>query len=458
MVYIFLFLLTAILDGDNLLGGTKIIDLLGVLILLFACIKYFPIRRSRLHYTPIVNPISFAVFILFYLMVIISFWRTHNFLISNTNIIKTSLVTTLFPIVMYLAFQYEVQKNPSVPKQMVLIIIHVMALFCFVNIIYTFANPVYGDVNSALLKAVGISQKKYIFSLYEGVHPNTIGSLGGMLMVLSAGCVLHFKFSRFKQKALYLSYCFTGFVVAVLGDSRGTLFGAIICIALLYAFVKTRQYPILKYLVFLFPFSHMIFLGIVGNIAESDAAENISRDSKDLSTGNSRKFIYETANNELADFKPIHFIGYGEYGIYGAGLTMYYIEKFGELLPSEQVMISVAHNSAVQAIFDTGYIGTFFYIMLMFIAFHKSQKLYKKGQDPFILITFFLLYYMITGMSETYFGKYAKFQYFMLLYLSFVVLLSANYEGYLKKYGKKKERLKTGEERRTGQLEKVKAR
>lgn len=437
MIYIFLFLLTAILDGDNLLGGYKIIDLMGIGILLMGFVKYFPIRRARLHYTPVINIVSFSIFIIFYLMVIISFWRTHNFMISNMNIAKISLVTILFPVVMYLAFQKEVQKDSSIPQKMVLLILHVMALFCFVNIVYTFANPIYGDVNSALLKAVGISQKKYKFSLYETVHPNTIGSLGGMLMVLSAGCIFHFRFEKFKEKALYIGYALIGFVVAVLGDSRGTLFGALACIAILYTFVKTKQYPFLKYLVFLFPFSHMIFLAIVGNIAESDAADSISRDSKDLSTGNSRKFIYETANRELADFKPIHFVGFGEYGIYGAGLTMYYIEKFGELLPSEQVTISVAHNSAVQAIFDTGYLGIFFYVMLMFVVFQKSQKLYKRGHDPFILITFFLMYYMITGMSETYFGRYAKFQYFMLLYLSFTVLLSFNYERYLKNFGKK---------------------
>jgi hypothetical protein len=434
MIYIFLFLLTVVFDGENLLGGTKMLDLLGLGLLMGGIIHYFPIRRNTFYFTPIISIAPFLVFIAFFLLVVGSFWRTHNFLFSNINIIRNSLLTVLFPLLLYLVYMAKAPQRKELGHELVLALVHVLGIFCIVNFFYTLANPQFADINSALLKAVGIPSKKYIFPLYETVHPNTIGSLGGLLMVLAAGCIFHLQHKSFTIKKLFIAYVVVGFGVAVLGDSRGTLFGAIACVIILVTLVKIKSYPIIKYLVFLFPFTHVIFLTITSTIASTDAASNISRDGgNDMATGNSRKFIYETANRELKDFKPIHLVGYGEYGIYGAGLTMYYMEKFGELTRTEQVLISVAHNSALQAIFDIGYIGIFFYIMLMFIVLDKSQKLFRQGKRAFILITFFLFYHMVTGMSETYYGKYAKVSFFMLMYITFVAILTYNYERYKKK-------------------------
>jgi hypothetical protein len=70
---------------------------------------------------------------------------------------------------------------------------------------------------------------------------------------------------------------------------------------------------------------------------------------------------------------------------------------------------------------------------LIFLLFQKSQKLYEKGNKGFVVVSYFLMYHMITGMSETYFGKYSKFMYIMFIYISIVVILSYNYEKYKKR-------------------------
>jgi hypothetical protein len=433
MPYIFLFLVFIILDGDNLLEGSKVFDLLTVAVLFAGFARYFPIRRAKLHFIPVVNPLTFIVFTLFFMLMLTSFWRSHNFLFSNIYNFKHTLITVMVAIVVYLGFQYNAVYQENFGERLVLAVIHVMGLFCLMNLISVIVNPTYGEAPSAILQGVGISTKRFKFPLYENIHSNSIGAVGGMLLVLSSGALVTLKVKKGFKRFAYIIYIIVGFAIAVIGDSRGTLFGAIICVAVMYMFVKTNKYSILRFSVLLLPLSHIFFMFVMQGLAESEAMSSISRNSSELATGNSRKFIYITANNELADIKPIHFIGYGEYGIYGAGLTIHYIHKFGELLPSEQVIISVAHNSAVQAIFDIGYIGLVIYILMLFLVFHQSQKLYKMGMPGFMIVSYFLLYHVITGISETYFGKYSKFSYYLLLYLAIVTFVSYNFEIYKQK-------------------------
>jgi hypothetical protein len=433
MGYIFLFLISIIIDSENFIAGEKIIDLLSVVILIIGCLKYFPVYNSKLYYIPVHSNLQKWAFLLFITLIIISFWRTNSFLHTFVNIFKSSIQVVLFPLLTYFVFLRKVKEEDFQVKDFIMILIHVLAFFCIMNLLSIMAKPIFGTSSATVLKLIGLNIKKLDFPLYENVHPNTIGSLGGYLVVLVAGFYANIK-EKTKWQNLFLKfYILVGLAIVFIGDSRGTLFGTLASVIILYLLVKLKMYSILKLSIFVLPISHIIFILTLETVADTEAMSSIARNRSELATGNSRGFIYSTANNELADFKPIHLIGYGEYGIYGAGLTKHYIHHFGEMDVKKKLKISVAHNSAVQAIFDVGYLGLFIFLILLYTIFHYTQRFYKEGYRYNILFSYFLVYHIFIGITETNFGKYWKFPFFMFIYMAILALSECSYIHFKKK-------------------------
>jgi O-antigen ligase len=267
-----------------------------------------------------------------------------------------------------------------------------------------------------------------------------IGTLGGYLFVISIAYMKHVADIPSKlKKRLYL-YAVTGVIVILMSDSRTIFFSALLCIATMFLLSSVNKLNVIKYTVWIIPFSNVIFMAFLQYTASTSMASTLSRGGgSDIATGNSRKFIYLAANNELADFKPIHMIGYGEYGPYGAGLTKLYMEeKFLMESETEKLLSSLTHNTALQAIFDTGYIGLAVYILLLLITFSQIYKLYKTGKPAVLTICYLLFYIIIMGTSETFFGNYTPFRNYLFIILTFFIFIS--YNAYLyKKQIKKNE-------------------
>jgi O-antigen ligase len=133
------------------------------------------------------------------------------------------------------------------------------------------------------------------------------------------------------------------------------------------------------------------------------------------------------ANNELADFKPIHMIGYGEYGPYGAGLTKQYMEeKFLMETEQEKLLSSITHNTALQVIFDIGYIGLAIYLLLLSTLFSQIYILYKKNKTAVLTISYLMLYIVLMGTSETFYGNYAPFRNYLFIIITSFVFITYN--------------------------------
>jgi O-antigen ligase len=283
--------------------------------------------------------------------------------------------------------------------------------------------------------AFGYSMKKIIFPIYPKSHPNMVGALGGYLFILASGYYLHIKNKSFRIKGILVAYLVISLIIILMGDSRGTLFGSLLTVMLMLMLVGLKKVQLLKYSVIALPFSNILFIVMLQLTAHTSFMEQISRNgSHDLATGNSRKFIYAAANNELADFKPIHLVGYGEYGIYGAGLIKYYMKKFGYETESQRLISSVAHNTVLQVIFDTGYLGLIAFLMLLYFVFSQAYTLSRKADPVFLLVLYFLTYYVLTGISETTFGNYFTFLNLMFLLFVFTTINTYNISLTLKPY------------------------
>lgn len=428
MIFLIIFLLVNVFEPARFFGSDLVWELVSLGSLLGGCIYYLPLRNGKLFYTPIFNTRGVLVFVAFILLLIISFWRTHSFLDSQFSVFKKSLIITLLPVFIYLLYQKKTEEGEGFEQVFLKTIIHVLGIFCFANFLAFVISPTYGAGAATTFQFIGITTKKLIYTLYPHTHPARIGSLGGFLVVLSAAYLRHVKAKDFKEKAIMILYIGIGFFIILISDSRANLFTAILCIVGMYALIRFNKLNVLKYAVWVVPFSSFIFIAILQISANTSFMSNISRgNSSDIATGNSRAFIYKAANKELGDFKPIHVVGFGEYGPYGAGITKYYMEaKFGYKSKEQKLISSVTHNTALQVIFDIGYIGLLVYMFLLFSIFSQSISMFKNGKTALILVCYILGYMVINGTSGTYYGHYNAFQNYLFVILAFFVILVLN--------------------------------
>jgi hypothetical protein len=308
-----------------------------------------------------------------------------------------------------------------------------LGIYCLANIIAFIVKPTYDTSAATTLRFIGINTRQILFPLNPNIHPGIIGALGGYLFVLSASYLKHIKNnSSWVNRRLYL-YIISGIVTVLMSDSRTILFSAVLCVAGLFIITSINKLSLLKYLIWVIPFSNIIFMSAMQYTASTSIASSISRNNNnDIATGNSRKFIYMAANRELADFKPIHMIGFGEYGPYAAGLTKYYMaDKFYKESKKETLISSVTHNTALQVIFDIGYIGLAIYLLFLFTLFSQLGKMSKAGQTSILPLAYIMTYIMILGTSETYFGNYTLIHNYLFFLLTFFIVIS--YNNYLNK-------------------------
>lgn len=437
MGYLFAFLLIQVFEPERFFGGGNLWDILSMGLLVIGCFHYSPLKFGKFHYIPVKNVKGFFYFFSFLLLMIISLWRTSSFLNSDLSVIKNTLSIVLLPLYLYCLYLYKARNSELFEERLFFVLIHALGIYCTINLLAFILNPTFGGGTSTMFTLLGINSTKVVFPLYPNSHSNLVGSTGGFLVVLCLGYIQNVKSLSQKDKRTLYVYLFSGIVVTIMGDSRGTVFGILFTVLSLYFFIKIKKYKLLKYSVLLVPVSHVLFIFTLQFAANSAVGSEIARGKNDLATGNSRKFIYMAANRELADFKPLHMVGYGEYGIYGAGLTKYYMSNFGYTSKESRLISSVAHNTSLQAIFDIGYIGLIIYLLLLFTFFSQSQTLFEKGYLHFMLATYFLLYLIITGVSETRFGNYSPFQNFLFIIVAFIAINS--YNNYLVKQTTKKE-------------------
>lgn len=429
MGFLIVFLLVNIFEPEKFFGSDLLWELISLGSLVGGCLYYLPLRNGKILYTPIFNVRGLLIFLAFLFLLIISFWRTHSFLDSEFSVFKKTLIFLLLPVFLYFLYQKKkVEQAEGFEKKFMKAIIHVLGIFCLVNILAFVLNPTFGSGGATTFRLIGISTKKLLFPLYANTHPASIGLLGGFLVVLSIAYLRHVKAFNFKEKANLLIYIVGGFIVILMSDSRGLLFTTVMCVVGMVALVSFNKLGVLKLAVWLVPFSSLLLISLLQVVADNSFLSQISRNnSSDIATGNSRAFIYQAANKELFDFKPIHVVGFGEYGPYGAGITKYYMEgKFGHDTKRQKLISSVTHNTALQVIFDIGYMGLLVYLFLLFSVFSQCIILFRNGNKVQVLIMYLLAFMLINGTSETYYGHYHPFRNYLFVIVVFFAFLSLN--------------------------------
>jgi O-antigen ligase len=152
-------------------------------------------------------------------------------------------------------------------------------------------------------------------------------------------------------------------------------------------------------------------------LGQYDAFSFLSRSSGDLQTGNSRFLIWGISFAEFAQFKPIHLIGYGEYGHLGSGASKLWENIFSNWEDSGN---KTPHNTMLVIMFDTGYIGLFFYISLLYGFIAKMIKIWLWQKPQRYLYLSYFLFMLLQGVTESTFGFYF-FDYLFIFFMIFIV-------------------------------------
>ena len=343
MIYLLLFFLMKALRPDGFGVESNLWETLNLLVLVVGCLHYLPVRFLKLYYTPLRQPRNFFWFFAFIGLFIVSIWRSNDFVSTNVGSAKDTVTLVLLIALMYLYQQDLFQRKENVSQAVLLALVHAIGIFCILNVIAVFAHPIFGRESATTLSLIGINTRRVMFTMYPEVHPNYVGMMGGFLFVMSCERALFASTSR--GTIIRWIYVVAGLTVVLICDSRSNLAAAILSILAVAWLSRTKSLPLAKYSAWLIPFSSVIFIASLHFLATFSVVQSISRGDNDLATGNSRQFIYQAAANELSDFKPIHLVGFGEYGPYGSGITRHYMSHFGDKDKEGTLNASVSHNT-----------------------------------------------------------------------------------------------------------------
>lgn len=424
MIYLFLFFLMQALRSDGFGVDTNLWETAILLVLVVGCLHYLPIRFLKLYYTPLRRPRSFFWFFAFLLLFVVSLWRSNDFVSSAVGVAKDTLTPVLLLVFVYLYQQHLFRRGRDFSRLVLLSLVHAIGIFCIINLIAVVANPTFGREDATTLSLVGVHIKRVMFTLYPTTHANYVGIIGGSLFALS------FERSLFGPgtwgKSMQWVYLFVGLFVVLISDSRSSLAALVVGTLAVSVLKNTQNLSLTKYSVLLVPFSSALFIIGLQFLATSSSVQSVARGDSDLATGNSRKFIYQAAANELGDFKPIHLVGYGEYGTYGSGITRYYMKYFGYENEEQILNSSVAHNTALQVIFDIGYLGLFVYLLLIFSVISCACRLYQTNHQEYLAFLYFVMYTIIIGVTTTRYGNYHEVLHQLFVLLCFVTFNTYN--------------------------------
>ncbi|MGA0557756.1 O-antigen ligase family protein [Larkinella sp. VNQ87] len=284
------------------------------------------------------------------------------------------------------------------------------------NIVFWFLGVTVGqfeetNIGQALIiSKIGINIDRVRFPLATGF--NSFATLLGGLLTISLTSI------RFipKYKLISISSSIIFFVMLLLIDSRAAIIYPIIIFILTNIIYKKNNIKLIRFSPLIQiggPILFMLFFQFASQIALFDS---ISRSSEEVQTGNSRSLIWAISISKFQDFNIYSLLGHGEYGHYASGASIAWGSFFGRFENSD---LMHPHNTILMILFDYGLLGIIIYLYLLNCSIKMIIKSWKYDKKFNILIISYLLYFLIIGITESFFGFY----YLNTYYLFFSVLI-----------------------------------
>ncbi|RRB04228.1 O-antigen ligase family protein [Larkinella rosea] len=366
-------------------------------------------------------------FLFLLVLACISVIRTNN----DSYAILPKLLNYIILLTLLLLMTYSITntKQYNSTKYVINFIIVPFGVLCLINFtLWVLGVSLQEDVlegdfsqSAMLLSRLGIEMDRIQFPLTGGF--NSYGSsIGGIFTITLI------TFFVVKKKTLFLGMMIASFFLTLLLiDTRSALFYPIVILGLILFLKSQNKYiPSFKYLILLLLFGPVIFSTVTFAMSNLDIFQTIARSQDDLHSGNARTIIWGMSTNEFLNFRPIHLIGFGEYGQKGSGVSSNWSYIFEGWKNSE---LTSPHNTSFSILFDCGYIGLITYIILHIQLISRLKYIYNHDRPIAYIYGGFVLYNLLTGITETLNGFYF-FHYFVLFCLVTVSINSVYYRIY----------------------------
>ncbi len=412
-MYLFLLIFMALsVNLESFLGSSPIVDLLPTCLVLYGVCRLAFVGEGSLYVGSHWNKKNLTVFFLYAFLFAVSIIRINGAGTNNDGMVglfNTVIKQVLFVVYCYLYFCSEFRKELGFQQAAIRLIAVVLLTiafdYSFWTLLYVFAHNSGESLAEVeynfVLGRLGISFEKKGIPITQA-HPNSIGMYVGSVVAMLMVFFLVVDKKGIPRRLVNLLKVALGFGIlfVFLVDSRGTLLNSIFIIpSIIFLCVKTGKVRLLKYLVYLVPLFPFFMLFVLSFLAQTDLVGQLSRQEGDLATGNNRSVIWDACVDELAAVKAVHFWGYGANGQVGADIDKYYSHIFG-------VRGVIVHNVFFQTVLDMGYLGTFVFMSMLFIAMRNAQKLYQQGNGIAICLMAFFVYYLASGTTESTHGIY----------------------------------------------------
>lgn len=399
------------------LSNASWIDLLTISILGIIIVINNNIIRSNLRKR---QDILLLLIITFIILLIISFFRTNQLksgvVYSLTKSLKVLMTFTATLSFLNINSEKTLFKNND---NYFFKVISIPIVFVLLNLIFKLISyDIFGFVK--LSPELGVANTLYFISGFEierlpfplsnGI--NNYGSFLGGALVLSFSFFLTTKDKLLKSYSLIISII--NLICLLLIDTRTALI-TFILISLSTTFFKVSKHlnisRKLVWLVGLLPLVLVLTGFLLKNV---ELFSFISRnDDNEVGSGNNRNIIWTFCLQEVLAYKPIHLIGFGEFGQVGSKISNLWAEDFALY---DNAIYTSAHNTTLQLFLDIGYIGVFGYYSLLIVSSNYIYKMYKISKESYLIIfQNFLLYISFIGGTEAINSHSSTFYLFIII-------------------------------------------
>ena len=406
------------------------VTLLPAVILLFGTVLFSLQKKTKLYVGSILNQGDFLLYGGFVLLLVMSMFRSNMptaTIVGNGNDAAVLLLINLYGYVCF-SYLFRRYEDISVARFVLLgpVIIFVLATVFYV-LNYNRLPSVEGSFRTKplFLSLLGFNVENKVLQFKndsDRIHPNTLGIIGGALLSAYLVSINTIKIYRVQWTVLATMAALGGMIL--IADSRVTVLNTIITVGVVYALIHYKKLQTLPYLAVVFPFFPFLSLFLLELIASTDLVYLFSKNEAgtDIASGSERATIWYYCFQELIDFRPMHLIGFGDYGHYGAGVSQKYAIVFG---PDGSDSM-VTHNAFYQAFFDVGYLGVIVYLAVLYKVARAAVFLHYQGVASARLYLGFITYYILSGSFESTFSSYNKLYNLIFLLLCITVFAHKN--------------------------------
>lgn len=405
---------------NTVLGKFIVFKVLVNLLLIYSIAN----RSSVLKYN-IIN--ANKPILLLALLLIISLIRSNNPNYDELTIVYKIYFFIIQSIyLLTLVNDVKLNNNKDLYKFIEYIVVYPFALFCIINFVLYTNNIAFEDTGefedldtgeSVILASIGIRLSRVIFPLSNGL--NALSTVVGAIFTITGSLIIIGK----RLSVLNVISMISFIVILLMIDSRMAIFSPLLIFIILlfrnkiFSFVKLL-FNITPYLFVIIPLILLLLLPFLNYIS-------VSREGESLDSDFIRFIIWGISLKIFTNFNLLHLIGYGEYGHYGSGASKSWEDIFVSWGGSKTI---TAHNAALSLLFDIGYIG-FVYFIIMYRSIIKSFMIsIANGNESVYILWGFLIYTSIAGSSESSIGFYVSNYLFYFMILCFLSYKISSYD------------------------------